>query len=67
MNPRKMKYPTDAQIEIWNLNRNNITGREIAKLKKVTPGFISKTLKLTNENYKQKQISNFVSFTKYLF
>jgi hypothetical protein len=45
--PRKTKYPTDAQLEIWTLNRNNIQGKEIAKLKDVTQAFVSKTLKIT--------------------
>jgi hypothetical protein len=47
--PRKTKYPTDAQLEIWTLNRNNIQGKEIAKLKNVTQAFVSKTLKLTTK------------------
>ncbi|MHA2174461.1 MAG: hypothetical protein ACXABI_06500 [Candidatus Hodarchaeales archaeon] len=47
--PRKTKYPTDAQLEIWTLNRNNIQGKEIAKLKNVTSAFVSKTLKLTTK------------------
>ena len=47
--PRKTKYPSDAQLEIWNMNRNKIPGKEIAKRKDVTPAFISKTLKITNK------------------
>ncbi|MFX1512321.1 MAG: hypothetical protein ACFFCQ_07030 [Promethearchaeota archaeon] len=46
--PKRIKYPTDNQIEIWVLNRENLTGREIAKRKKVSPAFVSKTLKRTN-------------------
>ncbi|MFX0052051.1 MAG: hypothetical protein ACFFAJ_13170 [Candidatus Hodarchaeota archaeon] len=47
--PRKTKYPTDAQLEIWTLKRNNIPGKEIAKLKDVTQAFVSKTLKITTK------------------
>jgi hypothetical protein len=47
--PRKTKYPSDAQLDIWNLNRNKIPGKKIAKLKDVTPAFVSKTLKITNK------------------
>ncbi|MHA2299165.1 MAG: hypothetical protein ACXAEU_24730 [Candidatus Hodarchaeales archaeon] len=47
--PQKTKYPTDAQLEIWTLNRNRIQGKEIAKMKNVTPAFVSKTLKLTTK------------------
>ena len=47
--PRKTKYPSDAQLEIWIMNRNKISGKEIAKRKDVTPAFISKTLKITNK------------------
>ncbi|MHA2109485.1 MAG: hypothetical protein ACXABU_16610 [Candidatus Hodarchaeales archaeon] len=46
--PRKIKYPTENQIEIWALNRDDLTGIEIAKRKKVSPAFVSKTLKKTN-------------------
>ena len=46
---RKSKFPTDTQIEFWVLNRDNYSGREIAKEKKVTPAFVSQTLKEANE------------------
>jgi hypothetical protein len=51
-NPRKSKFPTNAQIEIWILNRNKETGRAIAKQKNVTPAFVSKTLKEANNRIK---------------
>lgn len=46
--PRSIKYPTENQIEIWAFNRDDLTGREIAQRKKVSPAFVSKTLKRTN-------------------
>lgn len=50
--PEKVKYPSDKQVEIWNLRLKRLTGREIAKQKKVTPGFVSKTLKEANTRIK---------------
>ncbi|MFX0125784.1 MAG: hypothetical protein ACFFAE_19335 [Candidatus Hodarchaeota archaeon] len=46
--PRQIKYPTKTQIEIWILNRNQMTGREIAAKRHVTPGMVSKTLSEAN-------------------
>jgi transcriptional regulator len=42
---KKSKFPTDAQIEIWVLNRKKKSGRVIAKQKNVTPAFVSQSLK----------------------
>ncbi|MHA2324595.1 MAG: hypothetical protein ACXACB_04275 [Promethearchaeota archaeon] len=42
---KKSKFPTDTQLEIWMLNRKNFSGRAIAAQKKVTPAFVSQTLK----------------------
>jgi hypothetical protein len=50
--PKRVKYPTDNQIDIWRLNRDNWTGRKIAQTKKVSPAFVSKTLKQTNRMIK---------------
>ncbi|MFW9994724.1 MAG: hypothetical protein ACFFD4_21960 [Candidatus Odinarchaeota archaeon] len=47
--PKRIRYPTDNQVEIWKLNRDNLTGREIAGKKDVSPAFVSKTLKQTNK------------------
>jgi hypothetical protein len=47
--PRKTKYPNDDHLEIWNLNRNKVSGKDIANLKNVTPASVSKTLKITNK------------------
>jgi len=49
--PRKTKYPSDAQLEIWIMNRNKISGKEIAKRKDVTQSFVSKTLKITLKRF----------------
>jgi hypothetical protein len=48
----KYKFPTQKQIEIWNYNRKNYKGREIAFKESVTPGFVSKTLKEANKRIK---------------
>ncbi|MFX0053170.1 MAG: hypothetical protein ACFE8U_17985 [Candidatus Hermodarchaeota archaeon] len=50
--PRKVKYPTDKQLEIWELKRTKLTGKEIAAQKEVTPGFVSKTLTEANQRIK---------------
>ncbi|UCE14471.1 MAG: hypothetical protein JSV04_04655 [Candidatus Heimdallarchaeota archaeon] len=47
--PRKIKYPTDKQLELWQLKRDKLKGKEIAERKKVTTGFVSKTLMDANE------------------
>ncbi len=47
--PRKLKYPTEKQLEIWKLKRDKLKGKEIAKQKAVTTGFVSKTLIDANE------------------
>jgi transcriptional regulator len=46
---KKTKFPTDTQIEFWVLNRKKYSGRKIAKEKKVTPAFVSQTLREANE------------------
>jgi hypothetical protein len=50
--PRKVKHPTDKQLEIWELKRTKLTGKEIAAQKGVTPGFVSKTLTEANQRIK---------------
>jgi hypothetical protein len=50
--PRKTKYPTDKQLEIWKLKRTKLSGKEIATQKDVTPGFVSKTLTEANQRIK---------------
>ncbi|MHA2202490.1 MAG: hypothetical protein ACW991_02260 [Candidatus Hodarchaeales archaeon] len=50
--PRKAKYPTNTQTEIWILSRNQMTGREIAAKRQVTPGMVSKTLSEANNRIK---------------
>ena len=47
--PRKIKYPTNKQLELWQLKRDKLKGKEIAERKKVTTGFVSKTLMDANE------------------
>ena len=46
--PRKVKYPTSIQLEIWKLKRSKLKGKEIAKQKNVTPGFVSNSLSEAN-------------------
>ncbi|MFX1512726.1 MAG: hypothetical protein ACFFCQ_09080 [Promethearchaeota archaeon] len=46
------KQPTERQVTIWNLNRNKLTGREIAQQIKVDPGFVSRSLKEANKRIK---------------
>ena len=48
----QLKYPTRAQVEIWILKRNNLSGRKIAQQRDVTPAFVSKTLKEANKRIK---------------
>ena len=50
--PRKVKYPTDKQVMIWNLKRDNFKGREIAEKMKADPGFVSRSLKEANTRIK---------------
>ncbi|PWI49091.1 hypothetical protein CEE45_02810 [Candidatus Heimdallarchaeota archaeon B3_Heim] len=50
--PQKVKYPTDTQIEIWTMKRGQLTGREIAAKRSVTPGMVSKTLTEANTRVK---------------
>jgi hypothetical protein len=50
--PRKVKYPSETQIEIWSLKRNQLSGREIAAKREVTPGMVSKTLSEANKRVK---------------
>ena len=45
----QLKYPSQAQVEIWFLKRNNLSGRKIAQQRDVTPAFVSKTLKEANK------------------
>ncbi|MFW9904773.1 MAG: hypothetical protein ACFFFH_10605 [Candidatus Thorarchaeota archaeon] len=40
---RRIRYPTETQVEIWYLKRNKLTGKKIAKQKDVTPAFVSKS------------------------
>ena len=40
---RRISYPTETQVEIWILKRNNISGKKIAEEKEVTPAFVSKS------------------------
>ena len=49
---RKSKYPTDAQLEVWMLTRRQQSGRAIARQKKVSPAFVSQTLKEANHRIK---------------
>jgi transcriptional regulator len=46
---RRQKHPTERQITIWTLKRNNLTGKEIAKQIEVDPGFVSRSLKEANK------------------
>jgi hypothetical protein len=50
--PKKVKYPTDKQLEIWKLKRKKLTGKEIASQKEVSPGFVSKTWTEANQRIK---------------
>ena len=50
--PRKVKYPTETQIDIWSLKRRQLSGREIAAKRDVTPGMVSKTLSEANNRVK---------------
>jgi hypothetical protein len=52
IHPRKVKYPTEKQVTIWQLNRENLTGREIAKKMESDPGFVSRSLKEANKRVK---------------
>ena len=40
---RRIRYPTESQIEIWYLKRIKLSGKKIAKQKEVTPAFVSKS------------------------
>jgi transcriptional regulator len=53
VNPRKVTYPSDKQVMIWKLKRDNYTGREIAKKLKADPGYVSRSLKKANERIKE--------------
>ena len=46
--PRRTKYPTDKQLEIWILKRNRMKSKKIADHKHVTEGFISSSLSEAN-------------------
>ncbi|MFX0092492.1 MAG: hypothetical protein ACFFBD_12080 [Candidatus Hodarchaeota archaeon] len=48
----KLKYPSETQAKIWRLKRTQITGIQIAKLKKISRASVSKTLKEANERIK---------------
>ena len=39
---RRIRYPTETQVEIWFLKRNKISGKKIAKKKEISPAFVSK-------------------------
>ena len=49
VNYRNTKPPTKRQITIWNLKRNEKSGREIAKEIEVDPAFVSRSLKEANK------------------
>ncbi|MHA2105466.1 MAG: hypothetical protein ACW981_18735 [Candidatus Hodarchaeales archaeon] len=52
LSPRKEKYPSEKQLEIWYLNRSQKSGRSIAKQLNVSPAFVSKSLKQGNQRIK---------------
>ena len=52
VNYQKTKPPTKRQITIWNLKRNEKSGREIAKEIEVDPAFVSRSLKEANKRIK---------------
>lgn len=45
---RRIKYPTEKQLKIWELKRNQFEQKEIADKRKVTIGFVSKSLSEAN-------------------
>jgi len=40
---RRIRYPTETQVEIWFLKRNKISGKKIAEQKDVSTAFVSKS------------------------
>ena len=45
---RRIKYPTDKQLKIWKMKRDQLTQKEIAEKRKITVGFVSKSLSEAN-------------------
>lgn len=45
---RRIKYPTDKQLIIWKLKRDQLNQKEIADKRDVTIGFVSKSLSEAN-------------------
>jgi len=45
---QKIKYPTENQLKIWELKRNQFKQKEIADKRKVTIGFVSRSLSEAN-------------------
>lgn len=45
---RRIKYPTDKQLKLWKMKRDKLKQKEIAEKKKVTIGFVSKSLSEAN-------------------
>jgi hypothetical protein len=45
---RKIKYPTNKQLKLWEMKRDQLTQKEIAEKKKITIGFVSKSLSEAN-------------------
>ena len=39
---RRIRYPTETQVEIWFLKRKKISGKKIAIQKEISPAFVSK-------------------------
>ena len=40
---RRIRYPTEKQVEIWFLKRNKISGKKIAEQKDISTAFVSKS------------------------
>ena len=53
MNYTQTIPPTKRQITIWNLKRNEKTGKEIAKEINVDPAFVSRSIKEANKRIKK--------------
>ncbi|MFX0066365.1 MAG: hypothetical protein ACFFC7_29735 [Candidatus Hermodarchaeota archaeon] len=49
---QKLRYPSPTQAVIWQLKRNKLTGKQIAKQKQISLPSVSKTLKEANERVK---------------
>ena len=44
-----LKYPSTSQMEIWQLKRTRLTGKQIAQRKQISRAAVSKTLKEANK------------------